>query len=83
VVSGALRPRPPIWAVARPGIRPGSMAQPNAGRWWWARSSEAPFYETPLVAGFGCSRKKRSISQLASEPRGSVCDPSGLPPDHA
>jgi hypothetical protein len=39
-------------------------------------------YET-LVARFGCSRKKRSISRLASGPRGSVYDPSGLPPDHA
>ncbi len=30
-----------------------------------------------------CSRKKRSISFVASGPFGSVNDPAGLPPDHA
>jgi hypothetical protein len=30
-----------------------------------------------------CSRKKRSISRVASGPRGSVKEPAGLPPDHA
>jgi hypothetical protein len=28
-------------------------------------------------------RKKRTISRLASGPRGSVYDPAALPPDHA
>src|ERR1700730_6100621 len=31
--------------------------------------------------GCGCSRKKRSISCVASGPRGSVWEPAGLPPD--
>jgi hypothetical protein len=31
----------------------------------------------------GCSRKNRSISLVASGPRGSVKEPAGLPPDHA
>jgi hypothetical protein len=31
----------------------------------------------------GCSRKNRSISAVASGPRGSVKDPSGLPPNQA
>jgi hypothetical protein len=30
-----------------------------------------------------CSRKKRSISRVASGPRRSVKEPAGLPPDHA
>ena len=30
-----------------------------------------------------CSRKKRSISLVASGPRGSVYEPAGLPPDQA
>ena len=30
-----------------------------------------------------CSKKKRTISRLASGPRCSVYDPAALPPDHA
>ena len=36
-----------------------------------------------LGAYAGLSKKNRSISRDASGPRGSVYEPSGLPPDHA
>jgi hypothetical protein len=38
---------------------------------------------TSSVIVVWCSRKKRSISRVASGPRGSVKEPAGLPPDHA
>lgn len=41
------------------------------------RGSTGQLYE------WTCSRKKRSISFVASGPLGSVKDPAGLPPDHA
>ena len=45
----------------------------------WLGRGDSAFYESSLAAGFGCFRNKRSISRLASGPRGSVYDPPGLP----
>jgi hypothetical protein len=41
------------------------------------------FGSAPDCGGCGLSRKKRSISFVASGPSGSVYEPAGLPPDQA
>ena len=49
----------------------------------WGSSQYNSIRRNQLAGGRGVSKKNRSISREASGPCGSVCEPSGQPPDQA
>ena len=67
----------------------GSRLAPSDRRFWRSAAVKDSVSRVDAFALFTpqvrveCWRKKRTISRLASGPRGSVNDPAGLPPDHA
>jgi hypothetical protein len=67
----------------------GARLAPSDRRFWRSAAVKDSVSRVDAFALFTpqvrveCWRKKRTISRLASGPRGSVNDPAGLPPDHA